>query len=109
MLVFQACGCPLYWKAPLFIACGGEKLGYVELNMVLDFWREYVTFFLYISRRILNFRIYSLFTTYCLPYYSPSNRFVVVSLSGVLILLCYAPVELNGWYVKMSLALLLPV
>ncbi|XP_024083630.1 uncharacterized protein LOC106674088 isoform X3 [Cimex lectularius] len=38
--VTKACGCPLYWKAPLFIACGGEKLGYVELNMVLDFWRE---------------------------------------------------------------------
>ncbi|XP_066908433.1 uncharacterized protein [Halyomorpha halys] len=41
--VTKACGCPLYWKAPLFIACGGEKLGYVELNMVLDYWRELTT------------------------------------------------------------------
>ncbi|KAL1140312.1 hypothetical protein AAG570_000244, partial [Ranatra chinensis] len=38
--IVKACGCPLYWKAPLFIACGGEKLGYVELNMVLDYWRD---------------------------------------------------------------------
>uniref|UniRef100_A0A023F3S4 Protein phosphatase 2 regulatory subunit n=1 Tax=Triatoma infestans TaxID=30076 RepID=A0A023F3S4_TRIIF len=38
--VTKACGCPLYWKAPLFIACGGDKLGYVELNVVLEFFKE---------------------------------------------------------------------
>uniref|UniRef100_A0A1B6CQV9 EF-hand domain-containing protein n=1 Tax=Clastoptera arizonana TaxID=38151 RepID=A0A1B6CQV9_9HEMI len=38
--ITKAAGCPLYWKAPLFIACGGEKLGYVELNTFLDYWRN---------------------------------------------------------------------
>ncbi|XP_054270322.1 uncharacterized protein LOC128991453 isoform X3 [Macrosteles quadrilineatus] len=38
--VTKACGCPLYWKAPLFIACGGEKLGYVELNTIIEYWRN---------------------------------------------------------------------
>ncbi|XP_046668421.1 uncharacterized protein LOC124359585 isoform X4 [Homalodisca vitripennis] len=37
--VTKAAGCPLYWKAPLFIACGGEKLGYVELNTIVEYWR----------------------------------------------------------------------
>ncbi|XP_075235885.1 uncharacterized protein LOC142333004 isoform X2 [Lycorma delicatula] len=38
--ITKAAGCPLYWKAPLFIACGGEKLGYVELNSFIEYWRN---------------------------------------------------------------------
>nr|CAD7260268.1 unnamed protein product [Timema shepardi] len=36
----QACDCPLYWKMPLFAATGGEKLGHVESNTFLDFWKK---------------------------------------------------------------------
>jgi serine/threonine-protein phosphatase 2A regulatory subunit B'' len=36
--IFQACGCPYYWKAILFIASGGEKLGHVTLETFTDFW-----------------------------------------------------------------------
>nr|CAD7424052.1 unnamed protein product [Timema monikensis] len=36
----QACDCPLYWKMPLFVATGGEKLGHVESNTFLDFWKK---------------------------------------------------------------------
>ncbi|XP_065225249.1 uncharacterized protein LOC135849037 isoform X2 [Planococcus citri] len=38
--VTKACNCPLYWKAPLFIACGGEKLGFVEMNTFMEYWRD---------------------------------------------------------------------
>ncbi|GLG93170.1 Serine/threonine-protein phosphatase 2A regulatory subunit B'' subunit beta [Gryllus bimaculatus] len=37
--VVKACDCPLYWKIPLFIAAGGEKLGYVEANSFIEFWK----------------------------------------------------------------------
>nr|CAD7403656.1 unnamed protein product [Timema cristinae] len=39
-LVTKACDCPLYWKMPLFVATGGEKLGHVESNTFLDFWKK---------------------------------------------------------------------
>nr|CAD7198027.1 unnamed protein product [Timema douglasi] len=39
-LVTKACDCPLYWKMPLFAATGGEKLGHVESNTFLDFWKR---------------------------------------------------------------------
>nr|CAD7573307.1 unnamed protein product [Timema californicum] len=39
-LVTKACDCPLYWKMPLFAATGGEKLGHVESNTFLDFWKK---------------------------------------------------------------------
>ncbi|XP_039295661.1 uncharacterized protein LOC111055503 isoform X2 [Nilaparvata lugens] len=39
-IITKAAGCPLYWKAPLFIACGGEKLGHVEVNTFIDYWRS---------------------------------------------------------------------
>ncbi|XP_067014157.2 uncharacterized protein [Anabrus simplex] len=38
--ITKACDCPLYWKVPLFIAAGGEKLGYVEANSFIEFWKE---------------------------------------------------------------------
>ncbi|XP_069687775.1 uncharacterized protein [Periplaneta americana] len=38
--VTKACQCPIYWKIPLFIAAGGEKLGYVEANTFNDFWKK---------------------------------------------------------------------
>jgi len=39
-LSHQACQCPVYWKIPLFIAAGGDKLGYVEANTFIDFWKK---------------------------------------------------------------------
>jgi len=39
-LSHQACQCPVYWKIPLFIAAGGDKLGYVEANIFIDFWKK---------------------------------------------------------------------
>ncbi|XP_049799692.1 uncharacterized protein LOC126234997 [Schistocerca nitens] len=39
-VITKACDCPLYWKVPLFIAAGGEKLGHVEANSFIDFWKQ---------------------------------------------------------------------
>ncbi|PSN36307.1 Serine/threonine-protein phosphatase 2A regulatory subunit B'' subunit beta [Blattella germanica] len=39
-VVTKACQCPIYWKIPLFIAAGGEKLGYVESNSFNEFWKK---------------------------------------------------------------------
>ncbi|XP_034232169.1 uncharacterized protein LOC117640057 isoform X2 [Thrips palmi] len=39
-VVTKACDCPLYWKVPLFMACGGDKAGYVDVNSFLDYWRN---------------------------------------------------------------------
>lgn len=36
--VAKACGCPLYWKAPLFLAAGGQRSGFVSAQQVLDVW-----------------------------------------------------------------------
>ncbi|XP_054015091.1 uncharacterized protein LOC128896008 isoform X2 [Hylaeus anthracinus] len=38
--ITKACDLPLYWKVPLFLAAGGDQIGYVEMNAFLDFWRE---------------------------------------------------------------------
>uniref|UniRef100_A0A8D9BSW8 Serine/threonine-protein phosphatase 2A regulatory subunit B'' subunit beta n=1 Tax=Cacopsylla melanoneura TaxID=428564 RepID=A0A8D9BSW8_9HEMI len=38
--VTKACDLPLYWKAPLFTACGGDKLGFVELNAFLEYLKD---------------------------------------------------------------------
>ncbi|XP_012262722.2 uncharacterized protein LOC105689917 isoform X2 [Athalia rosae] len=39
--VTKACDCPLYWKVPLFLAAGGDKNGYVDQSMFLEFWKEW--------------------------------------------------------------------
>ncbi|XP_038050296.1 serine/threonine-protein phosphatase 2A regulatory subunit B'' subunit beta-like isoform X1 [Patiria miniata] len=40
--VAMACKCPQYWKMPLFIAAGGEKVGYVTSHMYLTMWRRLI-------------------------------------------------------------------
>nr|CAG4646793.1 EOG090X00JH [Megafenestra aurita]SVE92215.1 EOG090X00JH [Megafenestra aurita] len=40
--IAKACGCPYYWKAILFIASGGEKLGHVTLETFTDFWAKII-------------------------------------------------------------------
>lgn len=36
----QACGCPLYWKAPMFYAAGGERTGFVSVHSFIATWRK---------------------------------------------------------------------
>lgn len=36
----QACGCPLYWKAPMFRAAGGERTGFVSAQSFITMWRK---------------------------------------------------------------------
>uniref|UniRef100_A0A4W4HFM5 EF-hand domain-containing protein n=1 Tax=Electrophorus electricus TaxID=8005 RepID=A0A4W4HFM5_ELEEL len=36
----QACECPLYWKAPLFYAAGGDRRGYVSVHKFVAMWRK---------------------------------------------------------------------
>ncbi|XP_043926734.1 serine/threonine-protein phosphatase 2A regulatory subunit B'' subunit alpha-like [Protopterus annectens] len=38
--VAKACGCPLYWKAPMFNAAGGERTGYVSVHAFIATWRN---------------------------------------------------------------------
>ncbi|KAL1773515.1 serine serine/threonine-protein phosphatase 2A regulatory subunit B subunit beta [Sigmodon hispidus] len=38
--VAKACGCPLYWKAPLFYGAGGEHEGSVSVHDFLAMWRK---------------------------------------------------------------------
>lgn len=38
----QICGCPLYWKAPLFNASGGERTGRVSVHSFVSMWRKWV-------------------------------------------------------------------
>ncbi|CAK6431694.1 unnamed protein product, partial [Pipistrellus nathusii] len=38
--VAKACGCPLYWKAPLFCAAGGERTGSVSVHKFVAMWRK---------------------------------------------------------------------
>ncbi|KAE8625698.1 hypothetical protein XENTR_v10006367 [Xenopus tropicalis] len=38
--VAKACECPLYWKAPLFYAAGGERTGYVSVHKFIAMWRK---------------------------------------------------------------------
>uniref|UniRef100_A0AAQ5X1N8 EF-hand domain-containing protein n=1 Tax=Amphiprion ocellaris TaxID=80972 RepID=A0AAQ5X1N8_AMPOC len=36
----QACGCPLYWKAPMFYGAGGERTGFVSVHSFIATWRK---------------------------------------------------------------------
>ncbi|KAM5195836.1 serine/threonine-protein phosphatase 2A regulatory subunit B'' subunit beta [Hipposideros larvatus] len=38
--VAKACGCPLYWKAPLFCGAGGERTGSVSVHKFVAMWRK---------------------------------------------------------------------
>ncbi|NXI56711.1 P2R3A phosphatase, partial [Chloroceryle aenea] len=38
--VAKICGCPLYWKAPLFNASGGERTGCVSVHSFVSMWRK---------------------------------------------------------------------
>ncbi|XP_044945171.1 serine/threonine-protein phosphatase 2A regulatory subunit B'' subunit beta isoform X3 [Mustela putorius furo] len=35
-----ACGCPLYWKGPLFCCAGGERTGAVSVHKFVAMWRK---------------------------------------------------------------------
>uniref|UniRef100_F7DI85 Protein phosphatase 2 regulatory subunit B''alpha n=1 Tax=Ornithorhynchus anatinus TaxID=9258 RepID=F7DI85_ORNAN len=38
--IAKACGCPLYWKAPMFNAAGGERTGFVSVHSFIAMWRK---------------------------------------------------------------------
>lgn len=38
--ITKACGCPLYWKAPIFNAAGGERTGFVSVHSFIAMWRK---------------------------------------------------------------------
>ncbi|XP_058150977.1 serine/threonine-protein phosphatase 2A regulatory subunit B'' subunit alpha isoform X2 [Dasypus novemcinctus] len=38
--IAKVCGCPLYWKAPMFRAAGGEKTGFVSAQAFIAMWRK---------------------------------------------------------------------
>ncbi|XP_030642957.1 serine/threonine-protein phosphatase 2A regulatory subunit B'' subunit beta isoform X1 [Chanos chanos] len=38
--VAKACECPLYWKAPLFYAAGGDRTGFVSVHKFVAMWRK---------------------------------------------------------------------
>ncbi|XP_071603101.1 serine/threonine-protein phosphatase 2A regulatory subunit B'' subunit beta isoform X1 [Heliangelus exortis] len=38
--VAKACGCPLYWKGPLFYCAGGERTGDVSVHKFVAMWRK---------------------------------------------------------------------
>lgn len=38
--IAKACGCPLYWKAPMFNAAGGERTGFVSVHSFIATWRK---------------------------------------------------------------------
>ncbi|XP_027954847.1 serine/threonine-protein phosphatase 2A regulatory subunit B'' subunit alpha isoform X2 [Eumetopias jubatus] len=38
--VIKLCGCPLYWKAPMFRAAGGERTGLVSAPSFIAMWRK---------------------------------------------------------------------
>ncbi|VCX38563.1 unnamed protein product [Gulo gulo] len=38
--VAKACGCPLYWKGPLFCSAGGERTGAVSVHKFVAMWRK---------------------------------------------------------------------
>ncbi|XP_054982102.1 serine/threonine-protein phosphatase 2A regulatory subunit B'' subunit alpha [Sorex araneus] len=40
--IAKACGCPLYWKAPMFRAAGGDRTGSVSAQAFIAMWRELV-------------------------------------------------------------------
>lgn len=38
--IAKVCGCPLYWKAALFNAAGGERTGFVSVHSFIATWRK---------------------------------------------------------------------
>ncbi|RXM27418.1 Serine/threonine-protein phosphatase 2A regulatory subunit B'' subunit alpha [Acipenser ruthenus] len=38
--IAKACNCPLYWKAPMFNAAGGERTGFVSVHAFIAMWRK---------------------------------------------------------------------
>ncbi|EPY82676.1 hypothetical protein CB1_000633006 [Camelus ferus] len=38
--IAKVCGCPLYWKAPMFRAAGGERTGFVSAQSFVAMWRK---------------------------------------------------------------------
>ncbi|XP_036601668.1 serine/threonine-protein phosphatase 2A regulatory subunit B'' subunit alpha isoform X1 [Trichosurus vulpecula] len=38
--IAKACGCPFYWKAPMFSAAGGERTGFVSVHSFVAMWRK---------------------------------------------------------------------
>ncbi|XP_040281104.1 serine/threonine-protein phosphatase 2A regulatory subunit B'' subunit beta isoform X1 [Bufo bufo] len=38
--IAKACECPLYWKAPLFYAAGGDRTRYVSVHKFVAMWRK---------------------------------------------------------------------
>ncbi|XP_051882473.1 serine/threonine-protein phosphatase 2A regulatory subunit B'' subunit beta [Pristis pectinata] len=38
--IAKVCECPLYWKAPLFCAAGGERTGYISVHKFVATWRK---------------------------------------------------------------------
>uniref|UniRef100_A0A8C7BTP2 Protein phosphatase 2 regulatory subunit B''alpha n=1 Tax=Neovison vison TaxID=452646 RepID=A0A8C7BTP2_NEOVI len=38
--IAKLCGCPLYWKAPMFRAAGGERTGFVSAQSFIAMWRK---------------------------------------------------------------------
>ncbi|OXB83438.1 UNVERIFIED_CONTAM: hypothetical protein H355_006285 [Colinus virginianus] len=38
--IAKVCGCPLYWKAPMFIASGGQRTGCVSVHSFVSLWRK---------------------------------------------------------------------
>lgn len=41
--LMRACSLPLYWKAPLFVAAGGDKLGYLTQEQFTDYWSRVIS------------------------------------------------------------------
>ncbi|XP_042313870.1 serine/threonine-protein phosphatase 2A regulatory subunit B'' subunit alpha isoform X2 [Sceloporus undulatus] len=38
--IAKICCCPLYWKAPMFSASGGERTGFVSVHSFVAMWRK---------------------------------------------------------------------
>jgi hypothetical protein len=38
LLLFQACGYPVYWKGVVFVAAGGDKNDSLNYSQFSDFW-----------------------------------------------------------------------
>uniref|UniRef100_A0A8C7ZJ42 Protein phosphatase 2, regulatory subunit B'', alpha n=1 Tax=Oryzias sinensis TaxID=183150 RepID=A0A8C7ZJ42_9TELE len=38
--IAKVCGCPLYWKAPMFYTAGGEKTGFVTVQSFVATWKK---------------------------------------------------------------------
>ncbi|KAM9708859.1 serine/threonine-protein phosphatase 2A regulatory subunit B'' subunit alpha isoform 1-T1 [Menidia menidia] len=38
--IAKVCGCPLYWKAPMFYGAGGERTGFVSVHSFIATWRK---------------------------------------------------------------------